>query len=86
MAGERVDLDRLPPAPYLFVMHSRAVTQPAKPSMNPQPIAPPTAGEASRAAEYRAPQLAVYGRLADVTAAVGPRGKNDHSGGRRTGY
>ncbi|MHB2034344.1 MAG: hypothetical protein ACYCVE_13375 [Gemmatimonadaceae bacterium] len=54
--------------------------------MSPQPIAPPTAGEASRAAEYRAPQLTVYGRLADVTAAVGPQGKPDHSGGRRTGY
>jgi len=57
-----------------------------QPATSLQPIAPATAGDATRAAEYGAPQLTVYGRLVDVTAKVGPQGKKDHSGSRRTGY
>lgn len=57
-----------------------------QPSTSPQPAAHPTAGDASGGAEYGAPQLTVYGSVADVTARVGTKGKKDHSGNRRTGY
>lgn len=65
-----------------------------QPSTSPQPITPEAAvitsstrdAAASRGTEYDAPQLTVYGRLADVTAKVGTKGKRDGSGNRRTGF
>lgn len=35
---------------------------------------------------YAPPQLIKYGVLADLTAAVGTKGKKDMSGNRRTGF
>lgn len=54
--------------------------------------APMTAQGAQPAAadarpRYTRPALVVFGTITELTRAVGPVGKNDHSGGgRRTGF
>jgi hypothetical protein len=35
---------------------------------------------------YQPPRLIVYGDAREITKAVGSKGTNDHSGGRKTGF
>jgi len=59
----------------------------ARPVQGPKGLDSEIPGQpASAEPAYARPRLTRYGRLADVTATVGTKGKNDMSGPRKTGF